>query len=510
MTNPTIDRSSSTSFYLQIRDWVIAQIQNGILKPGDRLPSSRTLSAQLGINRNTVSMAYHELVADGLCIAHVGRGTFIADTDEISRIQGKTGGTTAASSPIAWEAMFADHVAGERFYIDFSSSRSTMIPGTISFAGYFPDEDLMPIGQFEKALVRTIRRRGRQLFKYTDSAGYYPLRCELCDLLARKSIRTTPEQVIITNGSQQALYLVAKVLLNHADTVIVEEPTYTGALRIFRSFGCQIVGVPVDGSGMDTDHMEAVLTHNRAKLIYTIPDFQNPTGTCLSIERRKRLLALAEGYGVPILEDDFVSGLRFEGEELPPLAAMATADQVIYAETLSKNVLPGLRIGWLVAPTQVAVRLAAMKHIIDINTSPLLQAAVLDYITSSSLETHLERVRQAYRERRDVMIESIHRWFPQGTLVKTPQGGMGLWVQLHEPIDTTELFIQARRLGVLFSRGELFHSQGTGRHCMRLTFSNTTVQEIRRGIELLGSCLMELISETKSKETGRVERVPLL
>ncbi|MCP4515016.1 MAG: PLP-dependent aminotransferase family protein, partial [Delftia sp.] len=258
------------------------------------------------------------------------------------------------------------------------------------------------------------------------------MRVTVAQILSSQGIPAQPDNILITSGSQQALNLVAQVLLHPRDVVLVESPTYNVAIDLFRSLDVRLLGVPVDEGGMQVERVEDALRTARPRLIFTVPTFHNPTGTCMSSQRRRRLVALAERYNVPILEDDFIGNLRFEGRALPAIKALDSGGHVIYAGTFSKIMMPGLRLGFLVAIGPIYERLLASKYVSDLATSELLQRALEEYITVGRYHAHLRRVVQAHRARRDAMVQALRRYLPAEARWLPPQGGRYVWLQLPE------------------------------------------------------------------------------
>jgi GntR family transcriptional regulator/MocR family aminotransferase len=357
-----------------------------------------------------------------------------------------------------------------------------------------------------------LREFGNSVLKYEQAAGVQALREHLALEMNGRGVKAAAENILITNGSQQAIDLLARTFIAPGDTVIVENPTYPGASNAFGALGARLIGIPLDESGMQTANLEQIIIRQRPKLIYTIPTFHNPTGITLSFERRRQLIALARKYRIPVLEDAYGEDLRFEGREIPPLKALDATEQVIYFGTFSKNLLPGIRIGWCLAPKPVFSRLVALKQISDVTTSPLLQAALWDFCRRRRYQAHLERVRSIYKRRRDFMISRLQSYFPPGTEWNEPQGGLFCWVNLPPHIDATELLMEARQEGVVFSRGHLFHIDGAGHSTLRLSFGNLCEEEMERGLKTVGKIASSLMrrSEARTPDKFLKNSLPLV
>jgi 2-aminoadipate transaminase len=332
---------------------------------------------------------------------------------------------------------------------------------------------------------------GARLLGYGPTAGHAPLRARLADVMREAGSRIDPEDVLVTNGAQQAIELVFHTFLERGDAVVIEEPTYAGALSVLGSIGARVTAVPVDEEGMRPDLLAIALERHRPKLLYVQPTFQNPTTGVMGEARRRELLALAASNRCIVVEDDWASGLRFEGETLPTLHALDGGRRVIYLNTFSKKLLPGLRVGWIAAPPSVMERLMRLKQIRDCGTSPLLQAALHEFLSGGGLERHLDRVLPANRARRDHMLAALARHFPEGAQWTRPEGGLFLWVTLPRSFDGQSLLQAAEQEGVRYGSGDLFHSSADGRHTLRLTYSTATPQQIETGISILGRLIHE-------------------
>jgi GntR family transcriptional regulator/MocR family aminotransferase len=326
--------------------------------------------------------------------------------------------------------------------------------------------------------------------EYGEIAGYRPLRATLAQVLASQGIQTGPGNILITAGSQQALSLVASLILPPGSGVVVERPTYAGALDVFRSRGLHIYTVGLDEDGMDVDELEDILARHKPGLIYTIPNFHNPTGACLSGQRRRQLISLAGRHDVPILEDDYVGDIRYEGRAQPTLKSLDSDGRVIYMSTFSKMLIPGLRVGFVVADGPVYAHLLRSKRCHDLATCNLIQRALKDYVSVGRYGAHLQRSCTLYRRRRDAMHEALERHLPPGCSWVRPKGGLFVWLRLPDGVKSSELLPRACERGVVFAPGGNFHldpSQGEG--FMRLNFASNTEEVIREGIRRLGAAM---------------------
>jgi GntR family transcriptional regulator/MocR family aminotransferase len=312
-------------------------------------------------------------------------------------------------------------------------------------------------------------------------------------VLASQGIQARAQDVLITSGSQQALALVCQVLVKAGDVILVEKPTYNLALELFRALNLKIIGVPVDEHGMQVEWLESMLQQYHPRLIYTIPNFQNPSGACLSGARRRQMLALAERYNVPILEDDFVGDLRYDGHAQPAIKALDSGGWVIYVGTFSKMLMPGLRVGYLLAQGPIFERLARQKRVQDLTTAPLMQRVLDQYVTVGRYQAHLRRSTRIYRQRRDAMLAAIRHFLPTGVSVFSPQGGLFIWLKLPDGVSALSLLRLALEMGVEFAPGTRFFTNPVeGEPFLRLNFAACTPDEIDKGIRRLGLALKRL------------------
>jgi DNA-binding transcriptional MocR family regulator len=338
--------------------------------------------------------------------------------------------------------------------------------------------------------------------EYGEAAGYRPLRERLAEKMRGYGVKTGAEEILVTNGCQQSLSVIRQALVKPGDTVCVENPTYPGALRVLRQPEIRSVGVPVTPDGLDLDVLEGMLQHHHPALIYTTPAFHNPTGRTMILNQRRRLLELALQYGVPIVEDDIYSDLRYEGQAVPALKALDHAGIVIYLSSFSKVGFPGLRVGWMVAPPRVLKRLVVAKETQDLHTNVLGQAILAELVRGSLLMRHLKKVRSEYAMRRDGMISALKRHFPEEAEWVKPEGGMSLWITLPQQIDAARLLSTAIEKGVVFSPGVRFYLSGGLSHTMRLTFTLREMKKIEEGVRVLGTILKQMLVKSKQKAPG--------
>ena len=393
----------------------------------------------------------------------------------------------------AWTSRYALRTKGIRSSAIRELLKITEKPGVISFAGGLPSPDAFPIERFQEACNTVLAQKAQRALQYSATEGYEPLRELIAKNMTRYGIEARAENVMITSGSQQALDLIGKLFINRGDRVLVEAPTYLGALQAFNTYGAEYISVPIDDDGLRTDELEKPLRFG-PKFMYVLPNFQNPAGTTLSEGRRHELTLMADRYGIPIVEDDPYGQLRYEGEHIPPLVVIDRENlrrddgysigNVIYLSTFSKTLAPGLRLGWIVAPPEIISKLVQLKQGTDLHTSTFNQYVAYEVARDGFLDQHVKFIRQLYCERRDVMLEALQETFPPEVSWTHPHGGLFLWVTLPADLDIQEVLHSAIRENVAFVPGDCFyaHPETESSQHMRLNFSSATPEQIREGI----------------------------
>ena len=362
----------------------------------------------------------------------------------------------------------------------------TSQPDIISFAGGLPAPELFPVEAVRAAASTVLEQNGPDALQYGPSEGYMPLRDWIAEEVRQRGIAATSSDVLVTNGSQQVLDLVGKLFLNAGDVVLTENPTYLAAIQAFQTFEARFVPVPTDEQGLIPEALPELIRQHRPKFLYTIPNFQNPTGVTLSAERRASLARIAAEHGLVVVEDDPYGKLRYRGTNVPPVKHWDEAGGVIYASTFSKTIAPGLRLGWVVAPAEVFSRLLILKQASDLHTSSFDQRVAHAFLTQNDQAAHVERIRRAYGERFDVMNDALRAEMPRGFTWTQPEGGMFLWVTGPESLDGMALLRRAIEHKVAFVPGRDFFPGDGGRNHLRLNFSNSAPERIREGVRRLG------------------------
>ena len=365
----------------------------------------------------------------------------------------------------------------------------TSMPGYIPFAAGNPAPEALPTDTVAKITADIMSNRPVDALQYSVTEGYVPLRNHLKEYMKQKhNIGREFDELIITTGAQQVMNLATMVLCSRGDTIICENPSFIGSLNAFRSFGVNLVGVDIDSDGINIEKLEAALKANPdARFIYTIPTFQNPSGCCMSVEKRKAVYALAKKYGVLILEDNPYSDTRFAGNELPTIKSMDEDGIVIYAGTFSKVISPGLRVGFTVAPAAIVQKMVVCKQTSDVHTNILGQLICHDFMTKYDYEAHLDRNREVYRKKCDLMCGLIDEHIGQYVEYVRPEGGLFVWLKLPETVDMVGFCTEAVNNKVATVPGTAFCADVNGiSHCFRMNYSTPTDEQIVKGMEILG------------------------
>lgn len=367
-------------------------------------------------------------------------------------------------------------------------------PGTISFAGGLPDPNLFPAEAMKASTDKILTENPNAALQYGLTLGRVSLREKIVGLMEREGVKTTVDNIAITTGSQQAITVAAMLLLEEDSVIITENPSYLGAFAAFKPFATNYVGVDCDEDGMLMDELEKILKNTpKAKMIYVIPNFQNPSGRTWSLERRKMLLELATKYDLPILEDNAYGEVRFEGERIPSIKSIDTEGRVIYLGSFSKILSPGLRVGWACADKEVILKYELVKNGLDLQSAELAQMQVDEFLNANDLDEHIAKINKVYKERRDIMLKTIDEEFPKEAKYFYPKGGMFIWVELPSHVNTRELLVKAIQKKVGFVPGGSFYPNGDCESSMRLNFSTMENDKIVKGIKILGSILKENI-----------------
>lgn len=471
-----LDPASEEPFFRQIARYFEERIFTGTYPPGSPLPTERLLAAQLQVNRSTITEAYAELRASGLIQSRQGSGTRVSEhlwgvaQRQPNWFQYTTGGTFIPIRPLVKRIREA-----------------TNSPGMIAFNGGEMHPELFPHQQLQETMHALPLTR---LLGYLPPEGDSSLRRSICDYMQEEhGIQATPDQILITSGAQQALHLITQCLLKPGDAIALEGPSYMYSLGVFPSAGLRLFRLPVDAEGMDPEHVIHLYRKHKIKLVITNPTFQNPTGTVLSLKRRKSLLAICEEIRIPIIEDEAYGSLRLD-DAPPPLPTLVSLNQgnglVVHIGSFSKTIAPGLRVGWVVAPPSVITRMADAKKEIDHGTSTLSQQLLHAYLESADWRGHVQQLRTALTRRRDLMEAALAEHVAEKASWNHPAGGYSIWCQLQRPDADTALIEKAIAHRVLFMPGSIY---GAEPGFIRLSYACSAEEEIVEGMKRLGQML---------------------
>ncbi len=475
-----LSHDSSVPLYRQLYEQIAHKIHSGDLARGERVPATRELAGLLGLNRTTVSAAYEILESEGLISGQVGRGSFV------------TGPPTSAAAAVDWNGLL------ERSDVPAAGPTGGFGREVISFVMSRPSRALFPLDEFRASCAAVLARHDlADILQLGSPSGYEPLRRHLLEDARRLNLARPGDDLIITNGCQQALDLIGRVLVRPGDTVAVEDPVYTGLKNLLAGMGAQLVGIPVGVDGLDVAHLERVLERERPRFLVVTSNFQNPTGATLTLAARRTLLDAARSAGVPVVENDAYGELRYRGEPVPAIKQLDEHGGTVLLRSFSKVSFPGLRVGWAVGPKPLIDRLRTAKEASDLHTDQLSQAVLLEFVESGRLEAHRTRMLEAGSERLDATLDACREFLPAGTRWTRPEGGMNIWVRLPEPLDAGELLGRAQKEGVAYLPGRYFAVSRLEPGALRLSFAGLAADQIRAGLKILGRILADELEDSK-------------
>jgi 2-aminoadipate transaminase len=393
---------------------------------------------------------------------------------------------------IGWDARLAKRTQGMKSSVIRELLKVTMQPDMISFAGGLPAPDFFPLREFEEACHYVLSHQGKVALQYGPTEGYAPLKEFLAEKMSKYGILVELENILITNGSQQGLDLIGKIFVDPDACIICSRPTYLGALQAWDAYQTRYCTVPLDDDGMCVDELPAILdADHRHRFIYVLPNFHNPAGTTLPLERRKRLVEIARQYDIVIIEDDPYGELRYEGEDITPIFRLAP-ERTLYLSTFSKTLSPGLRLAWVVAPKPIIAKLVQAKQGSDLHTGTFVQMVANDICQRGFLRQHVKRLCDIYRKRRDAMLDALAEHMPEEASWTHPQGGLFLWASTSDRINTRDFLDKATAAKVAYVPGFAFYpGESGGFHSMRLNFSYCKEEIINEGIYRLGVAMKE-------------------
>jgi 2-aminoadipate transaminase len=464
-----LNSESDVPLYRQLGLYLRNLIENGNLRRGDRLPPTRELASKLGLNRTTVSAAYDLLESEGLIKGEVGRGSFVTGTPLTNR------------ESFNWSRALAAPV---------STGAGMPLRGGINFSSSRPSEKLFPIDEFRESCREVLESRNlKTLMQLGSPGGYEPLRRYLLEQAIARGIARESDDILITNGCQQALDLLRRALVRAGDRVAVEEPVYPGLKNLFLEGGAELAGVQAHADGIDLHSLRRALDAKSRVLVLT-PSFQNPTGATISAATRVEICRMARGSDVAVIENDIYSELAYShadsGNPIPRLKELDPS--VILVGSFSKIAFPGIRVGWIIAPRPVIARVTELKQLADLHTDHLSQAFLLRFAESGRLARHQSAVIAAMAEKLRSLDQSCRRFLSRCTY-QVPRGGMNIWITLPDDLDAVGLRSLAQQSGVDFLPGRLFSVSRPLDSGLRLSFAGLEPQEIRKGIEILGGLI---------------------
>ncbi len=461
-----LSKTKKEPLYAQLYNELQQLIQTGHLTPGYALPPVRKFAAFLGINVGTVVSAYRELEKNGWIYSRTGSGSYVADPpDAIDREPEDSLNELEIHDP------------------EFLTSQPKN--DAINMSSISLNPDIVSVAQFKKLILQVLDRDQGHAFGYQESQGFLPLRESFAAYLGENGIHTSAQNLQIISGAQQGIDIVARALLQHGDYVFTESPTYPGAIAAFRARGAKLIDIPLEADGPDLTVLEKRLQQFRPKLLYVMPNLQNPSGITYSLEKRARLMGLARYYNAYVLEDDYLSELGYTGKPLAPLKAMDRDDRIIYLKSFSKIFMPGLRLAFLNMPAHLSQRLLHVKHLTDISTSGLTQRVFDLYLRDGSWQKHIAGIRRVYQTQFDFTCRRTSELLGDTVHWQKPAGGLSLWLRLPPRLDAPTLTQAAAQKNLLLTDGTDFYPRPVDHHHIRISFATLSLQQIETGLGIL-------------------------
>lgn len=462
--------------YLQIENYIKSMIQSDMVVPNGKLPATRELAKLLGVSRNSVITAYEDLEVDGIVYTEKGKGTFISEKKSIDRDIWE----------VAWDERSNNYgkLAEE---LDIVKHEIPWEKNLISFKSISPDGDLFDMDEFKKSFLNRISIEGHKLLNYGYAKGYKPLIDYLLEYMRSKGVETDNKDIIITNGFTEGLEMILTAYTNPGDKIICENPTHNTSIKIMKVLGLDIVGVNMNEDGIDIGSLEDKLKTRDAKFGYLIPSYHNPTGIVLKGEKRHTVYNLFKKYNIPIIEDGFNEELLYNSTHISPMAALDKGGSgVVYIGSFSKILFPGIRVGWVLGDKKIIDTLESVKRCKNIHTSFLDQGILYEYLNSGAFEKHVKKVRKSYKERYEFALECINKYIKPNFI--WGEGGLHIYIGI-EGVDSRELLEKCYKRNVIFTPGDIFTMDNTGKDTLRLGLSRLTLGEIEEGIKIIGECL---------------------
>jgi 2-aminoadipate transaminase len=477
-----IERGGETSLTQQLVDRFADAVESGGLAPGEKLPPTRQLAEEVGVNHLTAARVYRRLAELGYVTASVGRGTFVRTLSPA--VAADEGDDWQLYALPEWEPSYSEQVMADAFNLPLEEDMISLSTG-------FPSPDHYPVADLARITAEVFEEEGGDAISYLPAEGLFSLREQLALRGQKHGFASEPDEIIVTSGAKQAINLTAQAILEPGDVVVCESPTFTGMLESFRSAGARILAVPVDQEGFDVDALERLLTRHEVKLVALQTACQNPTGRDTSDARRERLAELARDRSFFVLEDRVYADLRFDRERPRALRELAPA-HVVYVNSLSKSVGGGLRVGWVAARGPLLERIAMLKLEDDFHTPTLVQHIASRYLASGAYDRHVESTLPTYRKRRDALLASLERHLAGEYRAEPPRGGHHVWVMLNRPIDERAFYSEAIRHGVTFTPGGAVTPERRSQTAFRLSFSMLEPDKLDEGVRRLARAMREV------------------
>lgn len=499
-----LQRDSSTPLYRQVYREIAEKIRSGELSPETKLPSVRDLARHLDVSLITIVQAYDALAVDGLVQPIVGRGTFVASRESVPQSAKADLDRRGHESMVAdaeWQTSLPVYLRAPRVSAMQAMLRPARRRDMISLASGAPDPTLFPVRALGRSWRRSMAVEDPRSLQYGTPQGDQDLRRWIAAYCADIGIEANADDVMVTSGSQQAIDLVARTFVGPGDYVLMENPTFLTALDIFDARGARLLGVPMDSNGVRVDAMAALIERFKPRVMYTIPTAQNPTGTTMSDERRSRVAALARQHDLLVIEDDTCSEFTYDGDPPRSLKSYDVGGHVVFIKSFSKTVIPGLRVGCVVASGTIMARLVEAKSIVDRFTSPLIQRTLWRYLSAPQYWRHLRSAREVYRHRRDVALKTLEASMPRGVSWTRPDAGFNLWINLPERVSALDAFEAGIAEGVACGFGDLFLTHTSPPSGLRLSFADKSEPVLVEGIRRLGRGIARVID----REPHRLE-----
>lgn len=473
-----VDRSSSVTLYIQVCNMFISLITDGTLQPSDLLPSSRTLADLIGINRNTVKLAYEELISQGWAESIERKGVFVLSSLPIlsKKKLPDTNKTTDSQEAFLWTNHFKN-----------STPSKNLQKTVLTIDDGFPDVRLAPIDQLMRE-YRSISRKfyGKSFLKYGSSKGSEHLRTSICNYLSNtRGLVVSPENILITKGSQMGIYLAAQLLLHPSDHIAVGLSNYSSADQTFKHAGANLLRIPIDDNGMDIDYLEDCLAHKKIKAVYIIPHHHCPTTVTMSMERRLKLLKLAKEHRFAIIEDDYDFDFHYDNKPYLPLASIDHNQNVIYIGSVTKTFAPALRIGFMTGPPSFIEAAASLRELIDRQGDTVLEEAFALMFDNGEMDRYFRKSLKIYKQRRDLFCELLKSEFSEEIIFKIPEGGLAVWSNFNEKIDLIKMSGEALKKGLFIDDGVFYKNESFSSNGIRMGFASLEEKEMIKAFEIL-------------------------